>query len=331
MGVVNDILSQVDAGVESVASTGFAQIAGAMGNVVAISSTVLIGLLGVNVLMQMHPMSWSSFFAFAIKLSLVTIFALSWDNFEIIYQIATQVPESIGSAILGLTGTGTNEGLYSALDDMVNRVTAYGDSIGDNAGWVFGAVLGVAFFVIAAIFAAIAAGIIAYARIVLTLMIVFGPIAMTCALFKPTLPIFESWTKSLMGYAFMPIAAAGAAGIIVAIATNILGSGPNPDTVSTLSTIFPFMAILLLSAGVMAAVPSIASGMSGAFMLASNAAGLTNLAKQGIVKSGSVAGKVATSPIASVKSAAGSVASTVKTKMEAPGAMLSKLKNMRGK
>ena len=212
MGVVNDILSQVDAGVESVASTGFAQIAGAMGNVVAISSTVLIGLLGVNVLMQMHPMSWASFFAFAIKLSLVTIFALSWDNFEIIYQIATQVPESIGSAILSLTGTGSTDGLYSSLDGMVNQMTAFGDTIGDNAGWVTGAFLVGLFFFVSAVFAAIAAGIIAYARIMLTLMIVFGPVAMTCALFKPTLPIFESWTKALIGYAFMPIAAAGAAG-----------------------------------------------------------------------------------------------------------------------
>jgi type IV secretion system protein VirB6 len=171
---------------------------------------------------------------------------------------------------------------------MVSQVTEYGDTIGDSAGWVFGAVLGVVVWVIAAIFAAVSAGIIAYAKIILTLMVVVAPVAILCSLFKPTMSIFEAWSRSIIGYAFMPIAAAGAAGIVIAIAGEIANTTPDPDGVDTLNLIFPFIVVLFLAAGIMLAVPSIAMGLSGTIGIASNAAGLSGLAKIGVVRSGQI-------------------------------------------
>lgn len=291
MGVITDILSVVDATVNTVAETGFTQMAGTVGGVISVGAGLLVVLLGINVVMQIQPMSPGSFFAFAIKIGLVGIFAQSWPNFQVIYNIITQVPDSIGAAILDVGGGQTAAGLYAALDAMVSRVTAYGDAIGDRAGWVFGAVLGALVFLVAGAFAAVAAGIIAFAKIVLTLMIVFAPFAIVCSLFKPTLPLFEAWTRSIIGYALMPIAAAGAAGIIVAVAETIASGGPNPDSVETLSLIFPFIVVLILAAGIMTQVPAIAMGLSGAIGLASNAFGMTGLTKQGLVKTGAMGRK----------------------------------------
>lgn len=269
MGIITDILSVVDSTVNNVAQTGFAQTAGTVGGVITAGSALLVVLLGVNVVAQMRPMSFASVFAFGMKIALVGIFAESWTNFQVIYNIITQVPDSIGAAILNLGGGQTESGLYSALDSMVARVTAYGDAIGDNAGWVFGAVLGALVFLVAGAFAAIAAGIIAYAKIVLTVMVVVAPLAIICSLFKPTLPLFEAWSRSIIGYSLMPIAAAGAAGIVVAVAETIAAGGPDPDNVETLSLIFPFIVVLILSAGIMTQVPAIAMGLSGAIGLAS--------------------------------------------------------------
>ncbi len=287
MGIINDILSVVDQAVEGVAQSGFSTIAGNVGNVITAGSIVLVALLGVNIVAQIRPMTFGSFFAFGMKIVLVGIFAQSWANFEIIYDIITKVPDSIGATIIGGTEISTTGGLYNALDGMVSQVTKYGDAIGDNAGWVFGAVLGVAVWVIAGIFAAIAAGIIAYAKIVLTIFVVLGPLAIVCSLFKATMPIFEAWTRSIIGYAFMPIAAAGAAGLVIAIAGKVAEGSPNPDNVETLSVIFPFIVVLLLSAGIMTQVPAIAQGLSGTIGLAANAVGLSGLAKRGTVKIGS--------------------------------------------
>ena len=257
MGVITDILSVVDNAITGVSEDGFVLIAGTVGGVISAGSVLLIVLLGINIVVQIRPMSFGSFFAFGIKIALVGVFAQSWPNFQVVYTIITQVTE-------------------------------YGDTIGDSAGWVFGAVLGVVVWVIAAIFAAVSAGIIAYAKIILTLMVVVAPVAMLCSLFKPTMSIFEAWSRSIIGYAFMPIAAAGAAGIVIAIAGEIAGTTPDPDGVDTLNLIFPFIVVLFLAAGIMLAVPSIAMGLSGTIGIASNAAGLNGLAKRGVVRSGQI-------------------------------------------
>ncbi|GFE67271.1 type IV secretion system protein [Litoreibacter roseus] len=286
MGIIADILTQVDEAINTVSENGFVASAGAVGDVLSAGSVLLLILLGINVVLQLRPMTFGSSFAFGIKITLIAIFAQSWDNFQIVYRIITEVPDSVGASILALTDTGTEAGVYESLDSMVSRITAYGDAIGDRAGWVFGAVLGAIFFVLSAVFAAVTAGIIAYARIVFTLMIVIAPFMILTSLFKPTQSLFEAWSRATIGYALMPVAAAGAAGIIVAIAEAIGETSADPDAVETVGLILPFLVILLLSAGVMAAVPFIASNLTGVMGIASNAAGLTGLARRGMVNTG---------------------------------------------
>ena len=288
MGIISDILDQVDAAVDSVAQDGFISSAAAVGNVITAGAVLLLILLGINVVMQLKPMTFGSAFAFGIKISLVAIFAQSWDNFSVIYGIVTQVPDSVGASILALTGSGDEAGVYESLDNMVARITAYGDTIGDQAGWVFGAVLGAIFFVLSALFAAVTAGIIAFAKIVFALMIVIAPFMIITSLFKPTQSLFEAWSRATIGYALMPVAAAGAAGIIVAIAEAIGDASADPVDVETVSLILPFLVILLLSAGIMASVPYIASNLTGVMGIASNAVGITGLARRGMVNTSDV-------------------------------------------
>ncbi len=291
MGVITDILDQVDSAIETVAQQGFVLVAGSVGNVISVGATVALMVLGVNAVMQVRPMSMATFFAFGMKVALIGIFAQSWSNFDAVYQVITDVPESIGTELLDLSGLSDTTGLYAALDAMLSRMTEYGDEIGENAGWVAGAVMTALFYFIAALFAAVAAGIIAYAKILLTLMVILAPLMIACSLFAVTNGIFQSWTRSLVGYAFMPIAAAGAVGVVLAIGTD-MASAIGPDDVVTISTILPFMAVLVLSIGIMAAVPMIASNLSGAFGVASNAAGLNRFAQFATMGAGYAAFRV---------------------------------------
>ncbi|WP_341236142.1 type IV secretion system protein [uncultured Sulfitobacter sp.] len=335
MGIIRDILGQVDAAVDTVAQDGFVQSAGSVGNVISAGAILLLVLLGINVVMQLKPMTFGSAFAFGTKIALVGIFAQSWDNFSVIYGIATQVPESIGASILALTGSGDEAGVYESLDNMVARITAYGDTIGDQAGWVFGAVLGAIFFVLSALFAAVTAGIIAFARIVFALMIVIAPFMIITSLFKPTQSLFEAWTRATIGYALMPVAAAGAAGIVVAIAEAIGDASADPADVETVSLILPFLVILLLSAGIMASVPYIASNLTGVMGIASNAVGLTGLARRGVVNAGEYsaggAARLATgkTPNELRQAGSGGVVKTGQAVRHTPGALLSAAKSFR--
>jgi type IV secretion system protein VirB6 len=335
MGIIRDILDQVDAAVNTVAEDGFISSAGSVGDVITAGSILLLILLGINVVMQLRPMTFGSAFAFGIKIALVGIFAQSWDNFSIIYGIATQVPESVGASILALTGSGNEAGVYESLDNMVARITAYGDTIGDQAGWVFGAVLGAIFFVLSALFAAVTAGIIAFAKIVFALMIVIAPFMIITSLFKPTQSLFEAWSRATIGYALMPVAAAGAAGIIVAIAEAIGDASAAPGDVETVSLILPFLVILLLSAGIMASVPYIASNLTGVMGIASNAIGLTGLARRGIVNMGEYGaggtGRLVTgkTPHELRQATSGGVVRTGQVIRQTPGALLSAAKSFR--
>lgn len=335
MGIIRDILDQVDAAVNTVAEDGFVSSAASVGDVITAGSVLLLILLGINVVMQLRPMGFGSFFAFGIKIALVGIFAQSWANFSIVYSVVTQVPDSVGASILALTGSGDEAGIYESLDNMVARITAYGDAIGDQAGWVFGAVLGAIFFVLSALFAAITAGIIAFAKIVFALMIVIAPFMIITSLFKPTQSLFEAWSRATIGYALMPVAAAGAAGIIVAIAEAIADASVDPGDVETVGLILPFLVILLLSAGIMASVPYIASNLTGVMGIASNAVGLTGLARRGVVNTGEygtggaarlVTGK---SPRELNQAVGGAVVSAGQSIRNTPGAALTAAKSLR--
>ena len=128
MGIISDILEQVDDAIDTVSQDGFVSSAGAIGDVLSIGSALLLIIIGINVVMQLRPMTFGSGFAFGIKIALIGIFAQSWDNFQVVYTIVTEVPESIGASILALTDSGNEAGVYESLDSMVNRITAYGDA-----------------------------------------------------------------------------------------------------------------------------------------------------------------------------------------------------------
>jgi hypothetical protein len=293
MGIITDTLEVIDGAIGTVAQQGFEAGAGSLGTTISVGASLLVALMGANVVAQIKPMSMGSFVAFGVKLSLVAIFAQSWGNFSVVYGILTDVPQSIGNSILNVTGAGDPEGLYGSLDRMLARNTEYGDAIGDSAGWVFGAFLGVVFYLIASVFAAVAAGIIAYASIMLTVMVVLAPFAIVCSMFHATSSIFDAWSRSTIGYAAMPIVTGGALGIIVAAGDQILRTAVDPDTVNEISLILPFLTIMFLSVGIMMAIPTVAQNVTGAFGLASNAAGLTNLAREGMVRTGEGAGRAA--------------------------------------
>ena len=100
MGVIRDILSQVDAAVDTVAQDGFVSSAGAVGDVISAGAALLVVLLGINAVMQLRPLPFGTGFAFGMKIALVGIFAQSWDNFSVIYDIVTRVPSKCRSARL---------------------------------------------------------------------------------------------------------------------------------------------------------------------------------------------------------------------------------------
>ena len=123
--------------------------------------------------------------------------------------------------------------------------------------------------------------------------------------------------------------------IIVAIAEAIGDASADPGDVETVSLILPFLVILILSAGIMASVPYIASNLTGVVGIASNAVGLTGLARQGFVNTRQY-GTGATARLVTGKSpqelnqmANAGVVKTGEMIRQSPGALLSAAKAFR--
>lgn len=286
MGIITDTLTTIDAVVGSIAEDAFTAGAAAVGNTITGGAVLLLALMGANVALQIRPMTLGSTVAFGIRLVVVSIFAQSWANFSVIYAILTDVPQSIGNGVLAMTDVGDAGGLYGSLDLMLARVTEYGDAISDGAGWLGGAVLTSLFFLLSAAFAAVAAGILAFATIMLTVMIVVGPFAIVCSLFKATNSIFEAWSQATIGYAAMPIVTGVVLGVVASAGERIMITAVLPEDVAAIDVVLPFVTIMLLSIGVMATIPSLSQNITGAFGLASNAAGLTGTMRRGMIDAG---------------------------------------------
>ena len=102
-----------------------------------------------------------------------------------------------------------------------------------------------------------------------------------------------------------------------------------------MSLILPFLVILILSAGIMASVPYIASNLTGVMGIASNAVGLTGLARRGIVNTsdygtGSASRLVTGKSPQELQQAVNSgVVKTGEAIRQSPGAALSAVKSFR--
>ncbi len=71
MGVISDILRVVDDAVAGVAQEGFIELAGSVGGAITAGSALLVVTLGINVVTQIRPMTFGSFFSFGIKLLII--------------------------------------------------------------------------------------------------------------------------------------------------------------------------------------------------------------------------------------------------------------------
>ncbi|MEM6944490.1 MAG: type IV secretion system protein [Pseudomonadota bacterium] len=289
MPLIADILDAIDAAVAETAESGFAIVAGEMGAVVVAGSAIVVGMLGANVLMQLRPMTVAAFFSAALRIVLIAVFALSWSNFANVYDIISQSPQFVGGLVMVAAGPEDPSSLYQSLDGMLAQIAEVGTALGQDSGWMLGAILTGIFYILVAVFAAVAAGVIAFGLIVFTVMIVVAPFFITLSLFGVTRSLFDAWVRSTLGYAMIPLAAGGVLGVIATVGETFLDAVPdNPG--ENLGIALPFITVMVLSLGVMATIPAIAQGLAGTLALASNAVGLTALARSGLATGTAVSG-----------------------------------------
>lgn len=260
MAVIETLLTAIDTTSETIGSTAYDGVSGAVLPIVQIGGVLIVILTGINLMIQAIPMSLQNGISLIVRLSLVVAFVSSFANFNSVYGVLTQAPSELGAIALNAVTGGSVTNLYDGLDDLYGRALDVGNAVSQNGSFIAGAIAGVVMFVIAAVMAVISVIMIGAAKLMIGVLIIFGPIAITCTLFKQSAPIFEAYVKLALGFALVPFLAAAMAGFTILAANSIV-----PDDLSSVETIgdiTSFIVIMLLGTGLMAMIPGTASSLS---------------------------------------------------------------------
>lgn len=291
MGVITELLDGVDAAASSIGTGAYGTIADAVVPIAQTGSVLIVIITGINLMIQAVPMTLQNGLSLMVRVALVFIFLTSFSNFNAVYGVLTNAPSEIGAVVLTEVTGGAVTNLYDGLDDLYGQALNVGDAVSQNGSFIAGAIAGVVMFLVAALMAVASIILIAGSKLMIGVLIILGPIAITTTLFKQTAPIFEAYVKLALGFALIPLLTAAMAGFTILAAQMIVPA--SLDTVTTIGDIASFIVVMLLGAGLMAMVPSVASGLA-----------QTGI---GLATAGAVSGALGRSGMRSVGSAGSSV------------------------
>mgnify|MGYP001274110220 CR=1 FL=1 len=281
MAIIANILTQVDAAAASVGATAFGAVAAEVTPVFRVGSVLVVALIGINLMAQAVPMTLRNGLGLMVRISVASAFLSSWTNFKAVYGVVTNAPSEIGAVVMNAFGAGGGS-LYDGLDSLYLQALDVGQAISQNGSYITGALAGLLMFLVAALMATISIIVIAAAKIMIGVLVIFAPVAITCTLFKVTAPIFDRWVNLALGFALYPMLTSGMAAFTIAIARDLT---PNSLTnVETIGDVLSFVVVMMLGTGLMAMVPTIAQS------LAQSATGLGGVASSTFRTGSSMAG-----------------------------------------
>ena len=281
MAIIAEILTQVDAAAASVGATAFGAVAAEVIPVFRVGSVLVVALIGINLMAQAVPMTLRNGLGLMVRISVASAFLSSWTNFNAVYGVITNAPSEIGAVVMNAFGAGGGS-LYDGLDSLYLKALDVGQASSQNGSYITGALAGLLMFLIAALMATISIIVIAAAKIMIGVLVIFAPVAITCTLFKVTAPIFDRWVNLALGFALYPMLTSGMAAFTFAIARDLTPT--SLTNVETIGDVLSFVVVMMLGTGLMAMVPTIAQS------LAQTATGLGGVASSTFRTGGSMAG-----------------------------------------
>ena len=258
--IIQDIMGDIDTAVGSFAETIFNDLAGPLTTTIQLGGVMGLALLAANALMQWSPMRMSQYLTWAVRFVVILSVATTWAQFDPIYQILTNVPGSIGGAMISdLSAPSLND----AMDAMVTEIFNYGDRAEAEAAWYEISLVSVLLKLLGALIAAVAIIVLAAAKIGLAFAVATAPIFIATLLFGFTADLFKSWARFTIGFALIPLALAGVMGAILYVGADILGEARDGER---LEQALQLIVISIVSIFMMMQVPTMVNGLAGSIV-----------------------------------------------------------------
>ena len=257
---IADTLDQIDALVAAYAETVFTDFGGPMTTTIRLGGILALAFLATNSILQLTPIRISDFARWSIRYIAILAVATSWAQFQPIYDIITNVPASIGAALLNASG---KVNLNVALDEMVTAIFNFSDRTAEESGFLSINLLSVLLGVLGALMACVAILVSAIAKIGLAMAVSLAPVFIACLLFKATSELFATWAKFTLGFALIPLVLAGVMGAVLRIGQDMV---MDAATAGTLTEAAPFIILTFAAIFLMSQVPTMVNGLAGSIV-----------------------------------------------------------------
>mgnify|MGYP000392108239 CR=1 FL=1 len=217
MAYVAEVMGLIDNAVSGAAQSSFVAIASNYGGMITMFATLTFAAFGLSVALGAMTVRASDLTQLLLRIVLVFTFALSWSNFEVLYDALTNTSDALVTALFSAAND-------TAVGSSVDLAEKFSDQAQETAGTVIQAessitrgVLGVVMYVLLAGLQAAYILVAGFAKIMIGILIGLAPFAIGATVIQRTQFLFEAWLSSLIGYFLYPVAAAGVMGFVASV------------------------------------------------------------------------------------------------------------------
>lgn len=265
MGFIESTYSAIVGFLGGIGQTQFAAVAGGIAGSAQILAAIIAIAVIVNMSMQYRPIDMSTSITLIWKMILVALFLQNWTQFDTITSAFFDLMESVSLAFLGAAGgtsATTQVGFAASLDDLITRL-AENATVAANRLNIAGAVVNGINLILISIFGAISMIAMVTARVVLTVLIGLGPLALMASLSDKSKSFFEAWASAMMAMLLFPVLISGVFATIVGMARTSIPTA-QPQTIGDLG---PIMMTIVSAIILVMATPFILTQITGSFQL----------------------------------------------------------------
>lgn len=228
--LVRGLLSLVDCNVQVLVRSGYAALfegSSPMGALLTSLLTIFMALLGYRLLLGRTQLRLGDLALTAVKIGGVLALATQWGTYQsIVYNVLFSGPEQLASGLVNIVqpqGAQGSVGVFDGLQRTFDAITGFANDYAFQApkpapitpgiappavpppflgGAAFGAY---ALMLSAGILLFSSLGVLLAAKIVLGMLLAFGPVFIALLLFDATRGVFLGWLRASLAFAFAPL------------------------------------------------------------------------------------------------------------------------------
>lgn len=281
---------------------------GAFSTALTIGLTIYVAIIGYRLILGQAGLTLGELVPHFVKIGLIIALVTNWPAYQaLVFDVLFHGPEQLADVITGQAAGATHGGILDAVQNLFNRLTDFaGNAWTQHAPASASALpiapitpppvtpgvvapapvlpaaapgalpfaLGAAQFVAAllwlsaGVMLAASVGVLLVVRIILALLLLFGPVFVAFALFSATRGLFEGWLRTAVKFALVPLFTLPLTAVMVLLAGPLAAElGDAPILTVRDGPVLPIALIIFVFAAVIVQAARLGGGIAGGIRL----------------------------------------------------------------